>query len=155
MKYRHTFRVQAPLAEVAAFYTAATSLKTITPPLIPMQVHHAPEQMSDDDEMDFTMWMGPLPVRWTARVEDVSQSGFLDRQIRGPFEAWAHQHTFVPVEEEVTEVLDEVEARIKPHLLWGLVGLGMWLGLPLLFAYRGWKTKQLLESNQKPDGGKT
>jgi ligand-binding SRPBCC domain-containing protein len=147
MKYRHTFRVQAPLPDVAAFHTAATSLKAITPPLIPTQVHHAPEQMGDGDEMDFTMWTGPLPVRWTARVEDVSPTGFLDRQVRGPFEAWAHRHTFESVEEGATEVLDEVEARLKPHLLWGLVGLGIWLGLPLLFAYRGWKTRRLLEGD--------
>jgi hypothetical protein len=32
MKYRHTFQVKAPLAEVAGFHTAATSLKAITPP---------------------------------------------------------------------------------------------------------------------------
>ena len=147
MKYRHTFRVRAPLAEVAAFHTAATSLKAITPPLIPMQVHHAPEQMGDGDEMDFTMWMGPLPVRWTARVEDVSLTGFVDRQVHGPFGAWAHRHTFVQVEEGTTQVLDEVEARLKPHALWGLVGLAMWLGLPLLFAYRGWKTRRLLEGD--------
>ena len=145
MKYRHTFQVKAPLADVVGFHTSATSLKAITPPLIPMQLHNAPERMGNGDEMDFTMWMGPLPVRWVARVEDVSPTGFLDRQVRGPFEAWAHQHTFVQLEEGGTEVLDEVEARLKPHLLWGLVGLAMWLGLPLLFAYRGWKTRRLLE----------
>ena len=103
--------------------------------------------MSNSDEMDFTMWMGPLPVRWEARVEDVSPAGFLDRQVRGPFEAWAHRHNFVAVDEETTEVVDQVEARLKPHALWRLVGLAMWLGLPLLFAYRGWKTRRLVEGD--------
>ena len=37
------------------------------------------------------------------------------------------------------------EASLKPHPVWGLVGLAMWLGLPLLFAFRGWKTRRLLE----------
>ena len=60
MKYRHTFRVRAPLADVAGFHTSASSLKAITPPLIPMQLHHAPERMGNGDEMDFTMWTGPL-----------------------------------------------------------------------------------------------
>ena len=147
MKYRHTFRVRAPLADVAGFHTSASSLKAITPPLIPMQLHHAPERMGNGDEMDFTMWMGPLPVRWEARVEDVSLTGFLDRQVRGPFEAWVHRHTFVQLAEGRTEVLDEVEARLKTHALWGLVGLAMWLGLPLLFAYRGWQTRRLLEGD--------
>jgi ligand-binding SRPBCC domain-containing protein len=145
MKFQRTFRVQAPLARVADFHRQAASLKAITPPLIPMQLHRAPEQMADGDEMEFAMWLGPLPVRWLARVEDVSDEGFLDRQLRGPFAQWAHRHTFVRVDEGTTEVIDEVKARLKPHLLWGPVGLAMWLGLPLLFAFRGWQTRRLLE----------
>jgi ligand-binding SRPBCC domain-containing protein len=147
MKYRHTFRVLAPLAEVAEFHASAASLKAITPPLIPMQLHQAPRRMGNGDEMGLTMWVGPLPVRWEARVEDVSPTGFLDRQVRGPFKTWAHRHTFVRLAEASTEVLDEVEASLKPHGLWGLVGLAMWLGLPLLFAYRGWRTRRLLEGD--------
>ena len=147
MKYRHTFQVKARLADVVGFHTSATSLKAITPPLIPMQLHNAPEQMGNGDEMDFTMWMGPLPVRWKARVEDASTTGFVDQQVKGPFETWAHRHTFVQLAEGGTEVLDEVEARLKTHALWGLVGLAMWLGLPLLFAYRGWRTRRLLEGD--------
>jgi ligand-binding SRPBCC domain-containing protein len=146
MKYRHTFEVQAPLAEVVDFHTSAASLKAITPPLIPMQLHHAPQQMGDGDEMAFTMWLGPLPARWEARVEDVSPAGFLDRQLRGPFASWSHRHRFLALDEGWTEVVDEVEARLKPHLLWGAVGLAMWIGLPLLFAYRAWKTRRLLEA---------
>ena len=145
MKYRRTFQLQAPLAEVAHFHTAASSLKAITPPLIPMQLHRAPEQMGDGDEMAFTMWLGPLPVRWVARVEDVSTAGFLDRQVRGPFAAWTHRHRFVALDEDTTEVVDEVEARLKVHPLWSAVGLAMWVGLPLLFVYRAWKTRRLLE----------
>jgi ligand-binding SRPBCC domain-containing protein len=146
MKYRHTFEVDAPLAEVADFHTAASSLKAITPPLIPMQLRHAPEQMGDGDEMAFTMWLGPLPVRWEARVEEASPAGFLDRQVRGPFAYWSHRHRFLALDGGRTEVVDEVEARLKPHLLWGAVGLAMWIGLPLLFAYRAWKTRRLLEA---------
>ncbi len=146
MKYRKSFEVQAPLAEVADFHTSASSLKAITPPLIPMQLHHAPEQMVSGDEMAFTMWMGPLPVRWEARVEDASPAGFLDRQLRGPFASWIHRHRFLELDEGSTEVVDEVEARLKPHLLWGPAGLAMWVGLPLLFAYRARKTRRLLEA---------
>lgn len=145
MRYQRTFRVRAPLADVADFHIAASSLKAITPPLIPMQLHHAPERMGDGDEMDFTMWLGPLPVRWTARVEDVSPTSFLDRQMRGPFASWTHRHSFRAVDEEKTEVVDEVEAQLKPHVLWGAIGLTMWLGLPLLFGFRAWKTRRLLE----------
>lgn len=66
MKYRHTFRVQAPLAQVADFHKQASSLHAITPPLIPMQLHHTPERLGEGDEMAFTMWLG-LPVLFAYR----------------------------------------------------------------------------------------
>jgi ligand-binding SRPBCC domain-containing protein len=95
MKYRHTFRVRADLADVADFHTRATSLGAITPPVIPMRLNHAPECLANGDQMDFTMGIGPLSVRWVARVEDVSPSGFRDRQLQGPFEQWSHHHSFL------------------------------------------------------------
>ena len=98
--------------------------------------------------MDFALWLGPLPLRWLARIENVSAAGFTDRQLRGPFEHWVHRHAFVAVDETTSQVVDEIEASLRKHPLWGLVGLGMWLSLPLLFAYRGWKTRQLLERTQ-------
>jgi ligand-binding SRPBCC domain-containing protein len=151
MTYSHSFLVQATQAGVARFHTEASSLGAITPPLMPMRLHYAPERMADGGEMAFTMWLGPIPVRWVARVEDVTGSGFADRQQSGPFESWVHRHTFVAEDERMTKVVDEVEAKLKRHPLWGPVGLAMWLGLPLLFAYRGWKTKQLLESQPPSD----
>jgi hypothetical protein len=35
---------------------------------------------------------------------------------------------------------------LSSHWLWWIVGSGMWLTLPLLFAYRGWRTRHVLES---------
>lgn len=145
MIYRHRFTVRAALAEVAAFHSRAASMAAITPPPIVVRVHRAPETLGEGDEMDFTLWLGPLPVRWLARIEQVSPTGFVDRQIRGPMAAWEHRHTFVPVDDRTTEVVDEVTLAVRRHPLWGPVGLGMALGLPVLFAYRGWRTRRLLE----------
>jgi ligand-binding SRPBCC domain-containing protein len=144
MKYRHRFVVDAPLAAVADFHAQSASMGAITPPPIVVRVHNAPARLEEGDEMDFTMWLGPLPVRWLARIEDVSPTGFTDRQLRGPFQRWVHRHTFVPVDEANTAVVDEVDFSLRTHPWWGLIGLGMWLGLPLLFAYRGWKTRRLI-----------
>lgn len=145
MKFTHRFRVKAPLQAVADFHFSAASLKAITAPPLVMRIHAAPTRVAEGDQTDFTLWMGPLPVRWVARIERVSPEGFVDRQLRGPFGAWSHHHHFVPVDATTTEVHDEVTAELHPALGWKLVGLGMWLGLPLLFAYRGWRTRQILE----------
>ncbi len=96
--------------------------------------------------MAFTLWLGPLPVKWSARIEAVSPSGFSDRQLEGPFGHWLHRHCFTALDERTTEVTDEIELKLKPHPLWGPVGFFMILSLPLLFAFRGWKTRRLLEN---------
>jgi len=150
MRYQHRFRVRAPIAAVADFHSRADSMVAITPPLVPIQMEHTPARLSGGDEMAFTMWVGPLPVRWRARIDQTSPAGFSDRQLQGPFRHWLHHHTFVPLDEQTTEVVDQVEAGLRPHPLWGPLGLAMWLGLPLLFAYRGWKTRRLLEHREGP-----
>ena len=144
MIYRHTFRLQVPLSRVVEFHSHADSMSAITPPPIIVRLHRAPAVLAEGDEMDFTMWLGLLPVRWLARIEAVSSAGFTDRQIHGPFAEWQHRHSFVPVDEHTTDVVDEVTLQIRPHPVWGPIGLAMWLGLPILFAFRAWKTKRML-----------
>lgn len=73
-------------------------------------------------------------------------AGFIDRMLEGPFASWEHHHRFVALTPERTAVEDEVEARLRPHPLWGPVAAQMWFSLPLLFAYRKRKTRRLLES---------
>ncbi|MFN8456002.1 MAG: hypothetical protein U0401_15270 [Anaerolineae bacterium] len=150
MKYHHSFKVQAPLSAVAHFHSQAASMGAITPPPIIVQLHSAPTSLGEGDIMDFTLWLGSIPIHWVAQIEQVGFNGFTDRQLAGPFARWVHRHRFMPVDDSTTEVIDEVEAILRPHPWWGVVGLGMWATMPLLFAYRGWKTRRWLE-NKKYD----
>ena len=145
MIYHHRFRVAAPLPGVAEFHSRAASMAAITPPPIVVRMHRTPAVLTEGSEMEFTMWLGVLPLRWWARIEDVSPAGFTDRQVRGPFAEWVHRHSFIAVDEQTTDVVDEITLRLQPHPVWGLIGLGMRLGLPILFAYRAMKTKRLLQ----------
>ncbi len=143
MIYRHRFWVPASPEEVANFHRHGSNLGAITPPPILLRMGQAPEILTEGDIMSFTLWFGPLPVRWRAKIEDVHPNGFTDRQLAGPFEHWEHRHRFEPVDGG-TEVIDEVHYRPRRHLFWGPFGWGMGLSLPLLFAFRGWKTRRLL-----------
>jgi len=145
MRFEHRFRVKASLAEVADFHSRSSNMPKLSPPPLIVRMRRAPELLAAGDEMEFTLWAGPIPIRWIARIEDASPSGFVDRQEVGPFASWRHRHVFARVTDDTTEVLDQVEASLRRHWWWGPVGLAMWVGLPLLFAYRGWKTRQLLE----------
>lgn len=145
MQYRHTFTVQATLAEVASFHAKSHSMGAITPPPIVVRINQAPESLNDGDEMDFTLWLLFIPIRWRARIQDVTPNGFADKQIRGPFASWQHNHIFTPRDDRLTEIRDEVEATLSTHPVKWLVGAGMWLSMPLLFSFRAWKTRRLLQ----------
>jgi ligand-binding SRPBCC domain-containing protein len=151
MNYIHRFRVEAPLAAVVAFHQAAASMAAITPPPLVVKMHQAPNQLQEGDDMAFTLWLGPLPIDWQARIEQVTPISFVDRQVAGPFAEWLHLHTFVPIDAGTTEVVDRVQATLKPHGMWRLVGLSMWLTLPLLFAYRAWQTRRILGRQPLPN----
>lgn len=149
MRYTHRFQVKAPLSRVAVFHQQPGSLGAITPPPVRVELRRAPKSLSEGGEMAFTLWLGPLPIHWTAMIEDVSNAGFTDHQVSGPFAEWVHRHSFVQVDENTTEVVDQINLHLKAHLLWGMVGLGFVLGLPVMFAYRAWKTRRLLERGEE------
>lgn len=144
MNYRRRFLVKSPLAKVVDFHSRADNMAALTPPPILIRFQRTPPVLGEGDEMAFTMWIGPLPARWLARIEDVSSKGFTDRQLHGPFDAWVHRHSFSAVDAQTTQVVDEINLRLRRHIFWGPLGLAMWLGLPVLFAFRALKTRRLL-----------
>ncbi len=144
MNYQHRFQVPAPLARVSAFHSQASSMPAITPPPLRVRIHHAPNVLREGDDMDFSLGVGPISIRWVARIEGVSPNGFTDRQIRGPFAEWVHRHSFHPLDSQTTEVVDEITLKPRSHPGWWLVGMGMWAGLPILFAFRASRTRRLL-----------
>lgn len=144
MQYRHSFTIQASLVSVASFHTQSQSMGAITPPPVIVQVHRAPEILAEGDEMEFTLWLLFLPIRWVARIHEVTPTGFVDQQVSGPFASWKHTHLYIRHDVLLTEVCDQVEATLSSNPIKWLAGAGMWLSMPLLFAYRGWKTRKLL-----------
>jgi ligand-binding SRPBCC domain-containing protein len=145
MNYCHRFQVHAPLSRVSDFHSKAASMPTITPPPLSVRLHHTPDVLGEGDDMDFSLGVGPFSIRWEARIERVSSTSFTDRQIHGPFAEWVHRHSFNALDNQATEVVDEITLRPRSHFLWWLVGMGMWAGLPFLFAFRASKTRRMLQ----------
>lgn len=142
LHFEHSFLTDSPLIEVARFHADMHELKRLTPP--PIFVHlHKVDPLKNGAIADFTLWMGPLPVRWVARHTDVEpERGFTDTQLKGPFKIWVHKHEFKQVNETSTEIRDTIDAELASHPLWRVVGLLMWVNLPVLFAFRAWVTRR-------------
>ncbi|MCB8983944.1 MAG: hypothetical protein H6659_08975 [Ardenticatenaceae bacterium] len=106
--FTYMFTVNAPLTAVSRFHHDTQALKTLTPPPIFVQIHHA-DPLADGAVAEFTMWFGPLPVRWTAVHSHVSETGFTDTQVSGPLQSWQHTHTFTAVSPTTTRIHEHID----------------------------------------------
>jgi ligand-binding SRPBCC domain-containing protein len=139
--FDHSFTVRVSLAAVAAFHKDTRVLQRLTPPPIFVRIHRF-EPLAEGSEAEFTLWFGPLPLRWLAVHRDVSERGFTDVQLRGPLRAWQHTHRFTPLESGLTEIADHVE--YDHHRGWrGLLSRLLFArpALFLLFTARKWLTR--------------
>src|SRR5688572_11071620 len=145
MKFDHRFTIKASLSEVVAFHRHPIGLKALTPPPALMRFRNLPDFIEQGSVLSFSMWIGPIPIYWESCFPEVSATGFVDTQGKGPFRSWVHRHTFTEIGSGITEVRDQIEAHLDSNLWRAFVGLLMWLTLPLLFKYRQMQTRRLLE----------
>ncbi|MCS7220034.1 MAG: cyclase [Anaerolineae bacterium] len=128
--FEYTFAVPASLEAVRAIYHDTRALKKLTPPPIFVQIHNY-EPLDEGAKAEFTLWLGPLPLRWVAIHSDVSKHGFTDTQVQGPLARWRHVHRFIPVDARHTRISEYIEYEHKPGP-WGwftrllFSKLGLW-----------------------------
>jgi ligand-binding SRPBCC domain-containing protein len=144
--FEHRSVVKTTMEDMLAFHADAKALGILTPPPIFVQLHRDTRTSLTVGELDFTLWMGFIPVRWLARHEPgPTETSFADRMIEGPMKSWLHQHIFRAVEGGV-ELVDRV--TLSHQKGWrGLLSRLMFDGLPLriLFWYRHLRTRLAVE----------
>ena len=140
--FTYSFTVDAPLEAVTDFHRETRALKQLNPPAIIVQLHRA-DPMAEGSISEFTLWLGPIPIRWRAVHSQVGPQGFRDTQENGPMASWQHTHRFEPIEAEKTRIQEQVEFShhkgirgLFPRLLFNKTGL------LFLFHYRKWATRR-------------
>jgi ligand-binding SRPBCC domain-containing protein len=103
--------------------------------------------MAEGSVSEFTLWMGPLPVRWRAVHSQVDNHGFTDTQERGLMAHWQHTHRFESLDDQTTQVREHIE--YQHHRGWRGALSRLLFGSPALralFIYRRWATRQALRN---------
>ena len=146
--FRKSSVIKTTLAEIKRFHEAPQALASLTPPPMRMRVNRDDRRSITEGEIDFTLFFGPLPIRWLARHETGPTSeSFADVQVKGPLAYWRHEHIFTELADGV-DLTDRITLAHRPGLT-GLLTRLAFDGLPLrlLFAFRHWRTKRALQSS--------
>lgn len=146
--FKFSFNVDAPLQAVTDFHSDTSALKKLTPPPMVVQIHHI-EPLADGSVSRFTLWFGPLPIRWQAVHSHVSPNGFTDTQVEGPAKKWAHTHTFTSISPTQTRIDEHIEYEHGTGF-WGVLTKLLFAkpNLFMMFSYRKWVTRWSLRGKQ-------
>ena len=113
--YRLTsiFALQQPIDLVFSFFSDAHNLEKLTPPWLKFRVlTPAPIRIERGTTIDYRLRIHGLPIRWTSEINVWEPPHrFTDRQLRGPYRRWDHEHTFRE-NDEGTLVGDRVEFEV-------------------------------------------
>ncbi|MDH3540093.1 MAG: SRPBCC family protein [Acidimicrobiia bacterium] len=140
--FDYSFDVAASAQAVAEFHDDTRVLRRLTPAYV--QIHRV-DPLADGSIAEFTVWFGPMPIRWRALHRDVGPRGFTDVQEAGPLRSWVHTHRFEPTGDHTTRVREHVEYEHESG--WHGVQTRVLFGAPALralFAYRAWRTRRAL-----------
>ena len=101
--------VALPRKQVFEFFADARELGRITPPTLQFKIlTPMPLEMSAGTLLNYRIKLHHIPINWTTEICVWEPSKrFADRQIKGPYKVWYHEHTFEEVEGG-TLVRDEV-----------------------------------------------
>jgi ligand-binding SRPBCC domain-containing protein len=140
--YRSEQWLPRPLAEVFPFFADARNLGRLTPDWLSFNVlTPEPIPMAVGTTIDYRIsWRG-IPLRWTSEIAVWDPPHrFVDRQVRGPYRLWHHEHRFEE-SEGGTSVIDEVE-----YAVWGGAianRLGVARDVERIFAYRRQRLEEM------------
>ena len=106
--FNFSFTVCAPKEAVTALHSDSQALRKLTPPPLLVTIHRI-EPLSEGSELEFTIWIGPFPLRWHAIHRNVNKDGFTDIQLSGPMRKWEHTHLFTAHNNSKTVVSEHIE----------------------------------------------
>lgn len=125
-----------PAPEVFAWHVRPGAFERFSPPWRQVKVLRSTGSLAPGSEVLLRCSaVGPFNFTWLLRHGEYRpQELFTDEQVKGPFRAWVHRHSFVPHSESLSTMLDEVEFEMP--LFFSPLGPLIMRDLRRLFAFR-------------------
>ncbi len=143
--FHHTFIVNAEIDRVWKFYTDIGHLQIVSPPHMQIQIVKCThQQLIEGSEVWLT---GILLTRskWHSRITKLAPYEYIDEMLTGRFKVWKHVHGFRKLDNDRTEVIDEIEFELHYGWLGGLFEGYVHSQLEKIFVHRKQATIKALE----------
>lgn len=139
------------IASVFEFFSDAWRLEDITPPWLHFQVlTPRPAPIQAGTLLDYRLRLHGIPLRWRSEISVWEPPGrFVDRQVRGPYRLWRHEHRFLE-RDGGTLVQDLVDYSTPGGAL--LHWLWVRRDLDRIFRFRQARLRELLGTPAGPVG---
>ena len=131
-----SLRISCDQDEAFAFFSDAHNLERITPGFLRFRVlTPAPIELREGALIDYALRVRGVPLRWQSEITVWDPPHrFIDRQVRGPYRRWVHEHRFVSLDGGGTLVEDRVEYAVPGGRL--VHALFVKRDVQAIFAYR-------------------
>ncbi|MDF1824947.1 MAG: TIGR01777 family oxidoreductase [Verrucomicrobiales bacterium] len=140
-----TSTIAASAEELRAWHFRQGAFNRLNPPWEKAQVIESFRELEDGARAVIDVGSGPMKQRWIAEHELI-ESGFIDRQVSGPFASWEHRHLFEDLSENTSKLTDSIHYRLPMGVPGRLLGNPVVVPkLRRMFRYRHAVTKSDLE----------
>lgn len=146
-----TSRMPVSAEALYAWHARPGAFERLVPPWEDIRDVRRVGGLEDGAETHFVLHKGPLALPWSARHQDHRPGeGFTDVQTHGPFAAWRHEHRFVPLAPDASELSDTIHYALPGGLLGDLVAGGsIHAMLERTLAFRHRRTRVDLERHAR------
>ncbi|MEM1295991.1 MAG: SRPBCC family protein [Verrucomicrobiota bacterium] len=146
LTFERSTRIQAPASALQDWHFEEGAFEKLTPPWEKARVVESPGPLTDGARAIIEIRMGPIKQTWIAEHE-LTEDGFIDRQVEGPFAFWEHHHRFLPLAESTSRLVDSIQYRLPFGFLGRIFGTPLVRAkLDRMFRYRHEVTRTALEN---------
>jgi len=143
--FRNSFIVSCNIDKVWKFYTDVKHVEVITPKEVQLKIVRTTSQtlMQGTD-----VWLsGKLIFRhtWHSKIIYLKPYEYVDEMLSGLFKKWKHLHKFQTIDENRTEVIDEIDFELPLGFLGRMFEGYAHDRMRHIFAYRETATANALE----------
>jgi ligand-binding SRPBCC domain-containing protein len=112
-RFKTALRLPRPRQEVFNFFADPKNLERITPAWLRFEMLTPPEvELAPGTLLDYRLRLRGIPLRWQSEIAVWDPPyRFVDRQTKGPYSFWVHEHTFIDLDGS-TLVEDGVEYAV-------------------------------------------